>query len=139
MMIINMKNRQQRKNSLYPFAYIFCLAAIMIAPWVLFLGYTLPAREIAAHWRLTWIGFDILLTLMFAVTAVAAVIGHRWLISLAPATAALLLCDAWFDILTAHKSSDFHMAVATALIGEIPLAIICIIATVIAHREFFEP
>jgi len=35
------------------------------------------------------------------------------------------LCDAWFDVMTA-KRGDFAMSLATALFGELPLAIVLI-------------
>jgi hypothetical protein len=39
-------------------------------------------------------------------------------------TSALLLCDAWFDVLTAHGGRDLLVSAATALLGEIPGAIV---------------
>jgi hypothetical protein len=37
----------------------------------------------------------------------------------------LLLCDAWFDILTASGGTDLEVAVLLAVFGELPLAIVC--------------
>jgi len=36
-------------------------AAIALIPWTIYLGLTLPQSYSAQHWRLTWVGFDILL------------------------------------------------------------------------------
>lgn len=40
------------------------------------------------------------------------------------ATSVLLLCDAWFDLLTAHGGNDLLVSTMTALFGEIPMAIL---------------
>jgi hypothetical protein len=45
--------------------------------------------------------------------------------SFAAATGALLLADAWFDVVTAGGARDRWPAVAFAVLGEIPLAILC--------------
>jgi hypothetical protein len=37
-------------------------------------------------------------------------------------TSVLLLCDAWFDIVTAHSGRCLAMSVATAVLAEIPIA-----------------
>src|SRR5918911_1344620 len=36
-----------------------------------------------------------------------------------------LLLDAWFDLVTARAGSDFRWALATAVLGELPLAALC--------------
>jgi hypothetical protein len=43
---------------------------------------------------------------------------------LAAATGAMLVCDAWFDIVTSTPGERFE-AVLQAVIGEIPLAALC--------------
>jgi len=132
--IVMVINRPQNK-ALYLFAYIFALAAIFLTPWISFLGYHLPDKEIALHWRTTWVGFDAIIALLLAATAISALRNYTWFTSIAPATATALLCDAWFDILTAHRASEFHLALITALLGEIPLAIICIAGTVVTYKH----
>lgn len=127
-------NRLQNKI-LYLFSYIFALAAIFLTPWISYLGYSLPNKEIALHWRATWVGFDTIIALLLAATAISALRSYFWFTSVATATATALLCDAWFDILTARQESEFHMALITAFLGEIPLAIVCIAATIIFHRQ----
>jgi hypothetical protein len=37
-------------------------------------------------------------------------------------TAALLLCDAWFDIVTAHTGRCLIVSIATAAMAELPIA-----------------
>ena len=43
----------------------------------------------------------------------------------AAVTGTLLVCDAWFDVLTAHTTSEMVQAVLEALLIELPLAALC--------------
>jgi hypothetical protein len=38
----------------------------------------------------------------------------------------LLLCDAWFDVLTSHPGADLWQAVVSAVLIELPLAFVLI-------------
>ncbi len=40
-------------------------------------------------------------------------------------TGTLLVCDAWFDILTSRGTSDIVQAILSALLVELPLAVLC--------------
>ncbi len=100
-------------------------AAIALIPWTIYLGLTLPQSYTAQHWQATWVGFDILLLLFMIATAVLGFIRHHWLTLFAFSTGVLLVCDAWFDVLTA-KRGDFAVSVLTAALGELPLAIVLI-------------
>ncbi|MFE3702763.1 hypothetical protein ACFXO7_33410, partial [Nocardia tengchongensis] len=97
-----------------------CLGLI---PWIVYLGFSLPTEYHARNWSLAWIGFDIVLVLMMAATAYLG--WKRRVVLLLPAfgTGLLLLVDAWFDIVTAD-ASDVWISLGTALIGEIPLAVL---------------
>jgi len=96
---------------------------LVLIPWIVYLGMTLPAEYNARNWSLTWIGFDVLLVLMMGATAYLGWRRRVFLILPAFATGMLLLVDAWFDIVTAEPD-DLWVSVGTALIGEIPLAIL---------------
>jgi hypothetical protein len=37
----------------------------------------------------------------------------------------VLVCDAWFDVLTAHTTSEMVQAILEALLIELPLAALC--------------
>jgi hypothetical protein len=53
------------------------------------------------------------------------------------ASGVLLLCDAWFDVLTA-KRGDFTVSVLTAVLAELPLAVVLIIGPLrIARLQVF--
>ena len=71
------------------------------------------------------VGFDVLLLVMMAATAVLGILRRQLLVVTAFATGVLLLCDAWFDVMTAH-GEDRAWSVATALVVELPLAAVLI-------------
>jgi hypothetical protein len=103
-------------------------AAIALIPWTIFLGLTLPQSYTAQHWQLTWVGFDVLLLVFMMATAVLGFTHHHLLTLFAFTTGVLLVCDAWFDVLTARRG-DFVIAVLTAALGELPLAAVLIVGT----------
>src|SRR5271156_5542384 len=100
-------------------------AAIALIPWTIYLGLTLPQNYTAQHWQVTWVGFDILLLAFMLATAVLGFLRHNLLTLFAFSTGVLLVCDAWFDVLTA-KRGDFGVSVLTAALGELPLAAVLI-------------
>lgn len=102
--------------------------SIGLIPWIFFLALTLPDRYVARNWSATWVGFDVLLVTLMAITAALAWQRRRLLVLPAFATGILLLCDAWFDIMTAEPG-DVWVSVATAVFGEIPLAALLIVGT----------
>ncbi len=103
-------------------------AAIALIPWTVYLGFTLPQSYSAQHWQLTWVGFDILLLGFMIATAVLGFVQHHLLTLFAFTTGVLLVCDAWFDVLTA-KRGDFAVSVLTAVLGELPIAAVLIFGT----------
>jgi hypothetical protein len=103
-------------------------AAIALIPWTVYLGLTLPQSYSAQHWQATWVGFDVLLLMFMFATAVLGFTHHHLLTLFAFTTGVLLVCDAWFDVLTARRG-DFAVAVLTAAFGELPLAAVLIVGT----------
>lgn len=103
-------------------------AAIALIPWTIYLAFTLPESYTAQHWQAAWVGFDVLLLAFMIATAVLGFAQHRWLTLFAFATGVLLVCDAWFDVLTAERG-DFLASVLIAVLGELPLAAVLIIGT----------
>jgi hypothetical protein len=102
------------------------LVAVLLVPWTLYLTFTLPSRHLTLHYDLGWVGFDIALAVSFAATAWAAFRGSRWLVPLAAVTATMLVCDAWFDIVTSRPGGELWEAVAEAALVELPLAAVCV-------------
>ena len=100
-------------------------AVIGLVPWIVYLAITLPDKYIANNWPATWVGFDILILLFMAVTAVLGLLRRQLLVLTAFTTGILLICDAWFDLMTAAPD-DRLLSVMTAVLGELPLAILLI-------------
>jgi hypothetical protein len=104
-------------------AFVVCV--VVLVPWTGYLFGTLPPHYVANHWRIAWGGFDIGLALALASTAVLAARRSPFAEITATVTGTLLLCDAWFDVLTSRGTSDVAQAIADALLIEIPLALLC--------------
>lgn len=100
------------------------LAALMV-PWTAYLFVALPRTAPAAHFDLAWGGFDLALLVLLALTGWAAVRRRRWLAAVAGASAALLAADAWFDVVTAPTQGERWVALAMAVLVELPLAVVC--------------
>ena len=77
------------------------VASAVLIPWIVLLALTLPRHYVAGHWRLTWVGFDIILLAALAATAWFAWRRRQAVVITAFVTATLLTCDAWFDVTTA--------------------------------------
>lgn len=106
-------------------APLLFLVAVCLGPWTLYLTYSLPARHVARHYDLAWVGFDIALLTSFAVTALCAYRVTRWLVPAATVTGTMLLCDAWFDIVTSAGGGERLEATLEACFAELPLAALC--------------
>jgi hypothetical protein len=100
------------------------VCALGLIPWTVGLAVTLPTHYAVGSWTLTWTGFDIALVAGFAVTAWALRTQRPIALPAAVFTCTLLLCDGWFDVLTAHSGHDLLVSAAFALFGEIPAAIV---------------
>jgi hypothetical protein len=101
------------------------LVAVGLVPWILYLTFTLPSRHVTLHYDLAWVGFDAGLTVSFAATAWAAFRGSQWLVPLAAVTGTMLVCDAWFDIVTSQSGSEMWEAIVEAALAELPFAALC--------------
>ena len=119
--------RKDNRTSLAPpwIGPAFLLCAIVLIPWAAMLFFSLPHRYGANHWRFAWGGFDIALSLALAATAIAILKRSPFGEIAATITGTLLLCDAWFDVLTSHGTSDVVQAALAAAIVELPLAAVC--------------
>jgi hypothetical protein len=102
---------------------------IALIPWIVYLGFTLPENYVAQNWPATWMGFDCLLVAFMAATAVLGWLRRQVVLLTAFTTGILLICDAWFDILTAGSGRNLAIPVLTAF-AELPLAAIMITGAV---------
>lgn len=108
------RTRERRVTSLV-------LMAAVLVPWTGYLATSLPRRYVADHWDATWVGFDVLLLAMVLATAVLGWCRRQLVVVTGFATGTLLVCDAWFDVLTAH-GDDRVWSLLTAVVVELPLA-----------------
>lgn len=100
-------------------------AVAVLIPWTVYLGLTLPPQHVSRNWTLTWVGFDVVLLLVFATTAVLGLLRRQLVVFGAFASGVLLVADAWFDVTTAGHH-DLPGAVASAVLVELPLAALLI-------------
>ncbi|KAB2371556.1 hypothetical protein [Actinomadura montaniterrae] len=112
--------RYRRRRGLVLVFLVACCAWLI--PWTVVLGLTLPQHYTSGQWSVAWIGFDAALTAAFAFTAFA--VWRRLQIAILGqvVTGTLLVCDAWFDVMLSWGSGEFPVSVATAVLGELPLA-----------------
>lgn len=108
--------------------------ALALVPWTLYLSYTLPARHVTDHWRLAWSGFDVGLAASLVGTAVGVARNAPWLEAAAAISTALLLTDAWFDIMLSNGAVERLEAIALAMVAEVPLAVFCLWIALNAER-----
>lgn len=99
--------------------------SIGMIPWLVYLSMTLPENYVAHNWPATWIGFDMLLAAFMVATAAFGYLRRQVLLFAAFTSGVLLICDAWFDLMTAGPD-DVGLSVVTALVIEVPLGIFMI-------------
>lgn len=106
-------------------APVFAVCSIALVPWIVVLAVSLPHRAVSHHYDLAWVGYDVGLAAALAATAVTAVRRSRLLPVAASAAGALLLADAWFDVVTSAPGRAVLESVAMAALVELPLAALC--------------
>lgn len=111
---------------------VCCLGLI---PWTVGLAVTLPHSYLVANWPLAWTGFDVILLSCLATTAWTLHKQRHAAVQASMTTSALLFCDAWFDVLTARGGLCRAVSVATAILIEIPLALMLSLISVRLLRE----
>jgi hypothetical protein len=114
---------------------VFAVLAIAIIPWIVWLAWTLPERSVSSHYRLAWVGFDVLLCGALGRTAWLAWRRSPFVVNVATATATLLVVDAWFDVTTSPGGDDLVSSALLAVLVELPLAVFSL---VIAGRAQVE-
>lgn len=107
-------------------APLFVALAGLAIPWTAYLAATLPRHVVTRHYRGAWVGFDLALMALLLATAYLAYRGNRHVAMAATATATMLAVDAWFDVLTSPGRLALVSAVISALLVELPLAVLCL-------------
>jgi hypothetical protein len=101
---------------------LLTVCAAGLVPWTVLLAATLPSVYEVRQWRVTWVGFDALLMVAMASTALLGWLRHRAVIVAGTTTAVLLICDAWFDVSLAFGTSGVWLSAVLAACVELPLA-----------------
>lgn len=106
-------------------AWFYLGFAAALVPWTVYLAVSLPERSVSEHYRGTWVGFDVALTLVLA--RIAWLVRRRdpHVVLTAATGATLLVTDAWFDVTTAAVGSAHREAVLSAVFLELPAAVLC--------------
>ena len=115
---------------------LLALVAVALVPWTLWLTFTLPSRHVTTNYDLAWVGFDVALAVAMASTAWAIVRATSALVPLAAITGTMLVCDAWFDVVTSTGTGERVEAILEAVFAELPLAAVC--AYVVGDVERFS-
>ena len=97
---------------------------LVLAAWIAFLMLNLPTHFTARHWRGAWVGLDIAELAGFAATAWASWFQRQVVILFMIFTGTLLLGDAWFDVSLDYGTPDFRTSLISALVAELPLALL---------------
>lgn len=115
--------------------WVLLALGVLTLPWVAGLAVELPSRSEAAHYDVSWAGFDVLLCALLLRTGWSALHDLEHVEVTAAMTGSLLIVDAWFDVMSAPDTRQFLIALAMALCVELPLAGFCLW---IAGRVEFE-
>jgi hypothetical protein len=110
------------------------IAAVWLCAYSLIhLTSTLPSSYAAAHWRIAWVGFDLAMATVAVITL--ALLRRGVALAALPAAmlAAMLMCDGWFDCLTA-RAGDLAESLLS-LGAELPAALFFLWVAVSALRN----
>lgn len=113
--------RRMRRNRVT----LMTVGSIGLIPWMVYLGWSLPANYEAHNWPATWIGFDCLLIAFMTATAVLGWRRRQMVLLTAFTTGVLLICDAWFDVMTSDPDQVW-ISVLTAALFNLPIAALLI-------------
>lgn len=112
---------------------LFVLFSVILLPWTIYVGVSLPSRQVSPHYDAAWSGFDVMLLAALAGTGYFALRRSRYLSTTATATAVLLVVDAWFDVMTTPADGRLESIVLAAAV-ELPLAAVCLWLSYHTHQ-----
>jgi hypothetical protein len=107
-------------------AILLMVLGLLTLPWIAGLAVVLPSSERSAHYDVSWVGFDVLLCALLLRTGWLALRRRERSEVTAAMAGTLLIVDAWFDVLSAPDTAQFLIALAMALLVELPLAGVCL-------------
>jgi hypothetical protein len=106
---------------------VVTVSCVVLAVWIGYLAVALPHFYRTGSWRGAWVGLDVGELAAFAAVGWAAWRRRQLLVIALIVLATLLICDAWFDVVLDLHTSGFWESVASALVLELPLALIAIV------------
>ena len=106
---------------------LFTLAGLVLVPWAVYLVWSLPSRHVqTSYYSVAWGGFDVALAAALIATGVGLFRRRPWVQAVAAAAATMLICDAWFDVLSSQAGQERLVAILMALGAELPVAAFCV-------------
>ena len=96
----------------------FILCSVVLIPWIVYLAFSLPARETSHHYDAAWVGFDVFELIALGATGYLALRRSRYLALASSSAATLLVCDAWFDVLTSPRRQMIESIILALLVGK---------------------
>jgi hypothetical protein len=112
------------------------VAAAVMVPWLYLLSSSLPGTTRVSGWSRAWVGLDVMEGFALLGTGLLLLRRDPRVSPVAAVTAALLLVDAWFDVTTSSSGRALVIALAMALLVELPLCALC---ALIASRWSSSP
>jgi hypothetical protein len=109
-------------------------AGLLLVPWLCYMSLTLPSTTRAHNWSLMWSGMDAVEAVGLTVTGLFMWRRSRYRGIPAAFTAAVLILDAWVDVITSAAGHATAVAVVMAVVVEIPVAGVCLAAAVSSLR-----
>ena len=111
-------NRSRRRL----IALVLACSAFLV-PWIAYLASSLPDAYDTRQWKLAWVGFDIGLLGCLTTAAWLGWRRRRAAVPVLVATAAVMCCDAWFDVMLGWNAPYWWVSILMAALVELPLAI----------------
>lgn len=105
---------------------LFFAGSGVLLPWAILLAVALPMTTSVRRWAVVWVGLDTMEAIGLVATGWLLLRRNPTAGLLAGITAGLLVVDAWLDMTTAAIGWDYLMALALAVLVELPLAGLCL-------------
>lgn len=114
---------------------ITVIGALLLIPWTIYLNDSLPVKITSRGWRLAWVGYDVGLTLVFALSAWLVLLRRQLAVILLTIAATLLAVDAWFDVTLSWSTNEQGSSLITAVLVEVPIALFLLATSLFILRR----
>ena len=102
---------------------VYIAMSIVLIPWTIYLGTSLPVHYLSAHWDISWIGLDAAMVIAMLITGILAYFKSIWVVITSSVVGTLMFVDAWFDVISERRAIELHEAFFLAIFFELPIAI----------------